>query len=136
MVDSDARRVAKKTVLLVDDDASMRKVLQRRVESWGYAVVTAGDGAEALRLAQERKPDIVLLDVMMPGMDGLEVCRQLTRGPSTWHLHIPVILISAKASQISGEEVEAAGAFASVQKPYDPSDLLTRMQEALQRGTR
>ena len=131
MADSSTRRVTK-TVLVVDDDPSMRKVLQRRVEMWGYTVLSAGDGAEALRLAQERTPDLILLDVMMPGLDGLEVCRQLTRGPST--RQIPVILISAKASQISGEEVEASGAFASLQKPYDPSDLLARMQEAMQRG--
>ena len=133
MADSSRRRVTK-TVLVVDDDPSMRKVLQRRVETWGYAVLSAGGGAEALRLAQERQPDLILLDVMMPGLDGLEVCRQLARAPST--RHIPVILISAKASQISGEEVEASGAFAALQKPYDPSDLLTRMQEALQRGIR
>ena len=133
MAGSEARRVAQ-TVLLVDDDASMRKVLQRRVETWGYAVLGAGDGAEALRLAQERKPDLVLLDVMMPGLDGLEVCRQLTRGPFT--RQIPVILISAKASQISGEEIEASGAFASLQKPYDPSDLLARMKEAIRRGVK
>ena len=123
-----------KTVLLVDDDPSMRKVLQRRVESWGYAVLSAGDGAEALRVAKAQKPDVILLDVMMPGLDGLEVCRRLTRGSST--KHIPVILISAKASEISSDEVSTSGAVASLQKPYDPSDLLTRIQAVLREGVR
>ncbi|MBI4342663.1 MAG: response regulator [Candidatus Omnitrophica bacterium] len=119
-----------KTVLLVDDDEAMRKVMRRRVESWGYAALPAADGAEAIRLAASQRPDLVLLDVMMPGLDGLEVCRRLTQDPAT--RHIPVILISAKASQISGEQVAAAGAFASLQKPYDPSDLRRRMQDALE----
>ena len=117
------------TVLVVDDDDSMRKILQRRVESWGYTVLTAGDGAEALRLAQAHGPHAVLLDVMMPGMDGLEVCRRLTQDPAS--RRIPVFLLSAKASQISGEQVRDAGAFAALQKPYDPSDLLARLQEAI-----
>lgn len=118
-----------KTVLVVDDDPAMRKMMRRRVESWGYAVVTAADGAEAIRTAAGQPCALILLDIMMPGLDGLEVCRQLTQGPAT--RHIPVILISAKASQISGEQVAAAGAFASLQKPYDPSDLRQRMQAAL-----
>lgn len=117
------------TVLVVDDNEAMRKILQRRVESWGYAVLTAPDGLEAIRIAQARLPQAVLLDVMMPGLDGLEVCRRLTRDPAT--RRIPVILISAKASQISGEQVQEAGAFAALQKPYDPSDLLARLQEAI-----
>ena len=118
-----------KTVLIVDDDESMRKIVSRRVESWGYAVVTAADGVETIRRVGSDHPDVVLLDIMMPGMDGLEVCRRLTRDPSS--RKIPVILVSAKASQVSGEEVTAAGAFALLQKPYDPSDLQRRIEEAL-----
>lgn len=118
-----------KTVLIVDDDESMRKIVSRRVASWGYNVLTAADGAEAIRLVGSQHPDLVLLDIMMPGLDGLEVCRRLTHDPSS--RGIPVILISAKASQVSGEQVAASGACASLQKPYDPSDLQRRMEEAL-----
>ena len=119
-----------KTVLIVDDDESIRKILSRRVASWGYAVATAADGAEAIRLASGTpRPAVVLLDIMMPGLDGLEVCRRLTQGAAT--RNIPVILISAKASQISGEQVASAGAFASLQKPYDPADLERRIAEAI-----
>ena len=119
-----------KTVLIVDDDESMRKIMSRRIAQWGYSVATAADGAEAIqRAGAQPPPDIVLLDIMMPGLDGLEVCRRLTQGAST--RNIPVILISAKASQVSGEQVAAAGAFASLQKPYDPSDLQRRIAEAI-----
>ena len=118
-----------KTVLIVDDDESMRKIVSRRVESWGYAVIVAADGAEAIQRVGSDRPDLVLLDVMMPGLDGLEVCRRLTHDPAS--RRIPVILISAKATQISDAQVEASGAFASLQKPYDPSDLQRRIAEAL-----
>ena len=117
------------TILVVDDEAPIVDLVRFTLEDAEVRVVEASDGAEALVLARRIKPDLVLLDVHMPRLDGLEVCRQLTQGPAT--RHIPVILISAKASQISGEQVAAAGAFASLQKPYDPSDLRQRMQAAL-----
>jgi CheY-like chemotaxis protein len=118
-----------KAILLADDDEAMLKVLERRLTSWGYRVCFARDGEETLRVAKAERPLLILLDVMMPRMDGLEACRRLTRDPAT--SGIPVILLSAKASQISGEEVREAGALTAVQKPYEPEELLRLIRESL-----
>ena len=119
-----------KTVLLVDDEEAMRKVMGRRVESWGYRVLTAPDGHEALRLAKAHHPDCIALDVMMPGIDGMETCRQLKEASET--RQIPVILVSAKAKQIAPDQVHTAGAFALLSKPYEPADLRQVIQQALE----
>ena len=118
-----------KTVLVADDEEGMRRVLERRILSWGYAVVTAADGLEVLRVAKERRPDLILLDVMMPNLNGLEACRQLKADNET--RQIPIILVTAKAGQLSGEQIEAAGVFASVPKPYDVAELLALIQKVL-----
>jgi len=118
-----------KFVLLADDDEAVLKVLERRLASWGYRVLFARDGEETLRVAKAERPVLVLLDIMMPKMDGLEACRRLTRDPAT--SGIPVILLSAKASQISGEEVREAGALTAVQKPYEPEELLQLIRTSI-----
>ena len=118
-----------KTVLVADDEEGMRKVLERRLLSWGYTVVTANDGLEVLRAAKERRPDLILLDVMMPNLDGLEACRQLKMAEET--RHIPVILVTAKAAQLSGDQLRDAGVVASVPKPYDAADLLALIQKVI-----
>ena len=120
-----------KLVLFADDDEGMRKLLERRLASWGYQVLLASDGVDVIRLAKDRLPSLILLDVMMPGLDGLEVCRILTREKDT--RHIPVILLSAKATQISGEELRAAGALTAVQKPYQPEELLRLIEQTIPR---
>ncbi len=116
-------------VLLVDDEQSMLKVLERRLKSWGYRVLLADHGLEALRLAKQHHPDLMLLDVMMPQMDGLEVCRRLramkeTRG-------IPVILVTVKATQLSPEEIRGSGALKVVGKPYESEELEEAVKAAL-----
>ena len=116
-------------VLLVDDEQSMLKVLERRLESWGYRVLLADHGLAALRLAQERRPDLILLDVMMPEMDGLEVCRRLRAMKET--RRIPVILVTVKATQLSAEEIRGSGAFKVIGKPYEPEELEEAVRAAL-----
>lgn len=111
-----------KTVLVADDEDSMRKILEKRLAASGYAVLTAQDGAIALQLAKERKPDVILLDVMMPGIEGLEACRRLKAAPET--AKIPVVIVSAKESKGFRQEVMAAGADALVQKPYEFRELV------------
>ena len=118
-----------KTILFADDEPSVRKVLGRRLGLWGYQVVIASDGTEALRIAEARPPDLVLLDVMMPGLDGMEVCRRLKAMPQT--ARIPVILITAKDIQILEPELHAIGAFAFLAKPYSATMLLRTIQRAL-----
>jgi CheY-like chemotaxis protein len=116
-------------VLLVDDEQSMLKVLERRLASWGYRVLLADNGLEALRLAKEQRPDLILLDVMMPGMDGLDVCRRLHAMKET--KRIPVILVTVKATQLSPVEREASGAFRIIGKPYESEELEEAVRAAL-----
>ena len=120
---------ARKTVLLVDDEHSMLKVLERRLASWGFEAILADNGQDALRLAKERRPDLILLDVMMPGQDGLEVCRQLKAVPAT--ARIPIILVTVKATQLAPDEIKASRARCVIGKPYEPKALEEAVRAAL-----
>ena len=121
-----------KTILVADDEASMRKIIERRLLSWGYRVVVAVNGTEAVRLAKERRPDLILLDVMMPGLNGLEVCRQMKQDAAT--APIPIVIVTAKESRTIRDEAAAAGANGFIQKPYEFSELLRHIQTALGEG--
>ncbi len=114
------------TVLVVDDDPVIQGLLRVNFEMEGYEVIVAGDGVEGLERARSERPDVVILDVMMPRMDGLEVARQLKADPAT--APIPIVLLSAKAQQIDVRAGGAAGADAYVTKPFDPLDLLRRVE--------
>ena len=118
-----------KTVLLVDDEQSMLKVLERRLLSWGHRTLSADNGLEALRLAKDQRPDLILLDIMMPEMDGLEVCRRLKASKDT--ARIPIILVTVKATQLSAQERQAARAFRIIGKPYEPAELEEAVREVL-----
>jgi DNA-binding response OmpR family regulator len=117
------------TVLVVDDDPVIVKLLQVNFEMEEYRVLTAGDGAAGLAVAVAERPDVVVLDVMMPGMDGLEVARRLRAGEDT--CRIPVLLLSAKAQ---GSDI-AAGlevADAYMTKPFEPLELLDRVMDLVE----
>jgi len=120
-------------ILLADDEASMRMVMERRLQSWGYAVVTAQDGRQAVELAQTHPPDLILLDVMMPQLDGLSACRILKAAEAT--RHIPIVIITAKDSKDLPQETKAAGADGFLQKPYDFAELRAMLKQ-LAGGTR
>ena len=119
------------TVLVVDDDPVIQKLLQVNFEMEGYSVITAGDGEEGLAKAQAEHPDAVVLDVMMPKMDGLEVARRLKADPDTQG--IPIILLSAKAQQADIQAGTATGAEEYLTKPFDPLELLQRVGELIAR---
>ncbi len=114
------------TVLVVDDDPVIQGLLRVNFEMEGYDVIIASDGVEGLELARSEQPDIVILDVMMPRMDGLEVARALKGDPST--SPIPIMLLSAKAQEADLRAGGATGADAYVTKPFDPLDLLRRVE--------
>jgi DNA-binding response OmpR family regulator len=118
-------------VLVVDDDPVIQKLLKVNFEMEGYEVLSAADGAEGLDQATSGSPDVIILDVMMPKMNGLEVLAALKAEDST--KDIPVILLSAKAQAGDVQAGLDRGANAYVTKPFDPLDLLDRVGTLVKR---
>lgn len=116
-------------VLVVDDDPQVLKLLRLNFEMEGYDVVSATNGEEALSLVRGDTPDVVVCDVMMPGIDGLEVVRRLRADPAT--VTLPLIVVSAKAQRGDVSEGLRLGADAYVTKPFDPSELLELVADLL-----
>ncbi|HEX2909702.1 MAG TPA: response regulator [Chloroflexia bacterium] len=116
-------------VLVADDEKDIRRLVVFTLERSGFQVVEATDGQEALKLAQEEKPDLILLDVMMPFISGYEVCRQLRTVPEL--KETPVIFLSAKAQSYEiGEGLEAGGTDYLV-KPFIPRELAAKVKQVL-----
>src|SRR2546429_6144659 len=116
-------------VLIADDNEANRDILARRLEAHGYNLVMAADGEEALACAREKLPDLILLDIMMPKMDGLEVCRQLKADKSL--PFIPIILVTARADTkdiVAGLDI---GADEYLTKPVDQAALMARVRSVL-----
>jgi two-component system, OmpR family, response regulator ResD len=114
-------------ILIVDDEPSIRDVVRLYLQREGFAVDVAADGATALDLANSRRPDLVILDLMLPGLDGLEVYRRLR------NLGVPVIMLTAKGAEndrIAGLEM---GADDYVVKPFSPRELVARVKNVLRR---
>lgn len=116
-------------VLIVDDDELIRAVVRTTLEDEGVEILEAENGAEALRVAREQSPDLVLLDIMMPGIDGYEVCRALRREPRT--RNTVVVMLTAKDSSESRDRGIAAGADAYMTKPFSPLELIRTIRESL-----
>ncbi|MBK5295598.1 MAG: response regulator, partial [Vicinamibacteria bacterium] len=112
------------TVLVVDDIAGNARLLESLLAPDGHAVRTAGDGAEALRLVRAEPPDLVLMDVMMPHVDGLEACQAIKQDPST--RLIPVVLITSLDDTVSRIRGIDAGADDFVSKPFNAPELRAR----------
>jgi len=118
----------KASVLVVDDDPNIVSFLRRGLIYEGYDVITAADGAEALTRAREREPDLVILDVMMPGIDGLEVSKRLREAGS-----VPILMLTAKGTvrdRVAGLD---SGADDYLVKPFDFDELLARVRALLRR---
>lgn len=111
-----------KRILIADDDPVILRLLQVNLELEGYDVVTANNGQEAVDAAGAEKPDLVILDIMMPRLDGYQACEQLKSDDAT--RHIPVIFLSAKAQQGDIERGKSYGVAEYLTKPFDPSELL------------
>jgi DNA-binding response OmpR family regulator len=117
-------------VLVVDDDINVRDVLRRYLENAGYRVVLADTGEDALRLAGTVEPDLVVLDLMLPGIDGFEVCRALRRrGP------VPVVMLTARGEEDDRIAGFQWGADDYVAKPFSPRELVLRVASVLRRAT-
>ena len=125
------------TILIVEDEQDIRELLAYNLEKEGYATVQAADGKEGLDLARSRKPDLILLDLMLPKMDGLAVCRELERDSGT--VRIPIIMLTAKAEGEDLLKSTRIGVDDYIMKPFNPEVLkakaenLIRMREQLKR---
>lgn len=116
-------------VLIVDDDAGQTEVLAYRLKKQGYRTKTENSGESGLKSAQTDRPDLIVLDIHMPDMSGLEVCQQLNDEIST--CSIPVIIVSGSDEGDVVRQARTAGSRYFVRKPYDPNVLLTLIQSAL-----
>ena len=118
-----------KKILIVDDRPEVVELVRVILEGEDYEIVDASNGKEALKKARLEKPDLVLLDVVMPKMDGFEVCRKLKKDPQT--KEIPIIMLTAKAQEVNQEKGREVGARDYLTKPFSPSALLTKIEEIL-----
>ncbi|HEY8314121.1 MAG TPA: response regulator [Candidatus Baltobacteraceae bacterium] len=122
---------AGKQILVVDDDRNLRKIITTNLEIAGYDVLSAANGTEALAALDRAQPDLVLLDIMMPVMDGYETARQIRRHPV--NAHVPIIMLTAKSEvddKITGFD---AGADDYMTKPFGPQELLARVRAKIRR---
>jgi DNA-binding response OmpR family regulator len=122
----------KAKILLVDDEKDAIELIQYNLEEAGYQVISAADGLEALRMARGSAPDLIVLDLMLPELDGLEVCKILRRDPAT--AGIPTIMLTAKASEVDRVLGLEIGADDYITKPFSPRELVLRVKKLLQRG--
>ena len=114
-------------VLVVDDEPNIREVVGLYLRRDGHAVVSAGDGDEALRLYQQTQPDLVVLDLMLPGLSGLEVCRRLQA-----NRRVPLIMLTAKGEEEDRIVGLGVGADDYMVKPFSPRELAARVEAVLQ----
>jgi DNA-binding response OmpR family regulator len=123
--------VDRKRILVVDDEIYIVHILEFSLTMEGYNILTAFDGEEALRVIEQERPDLVVLDIMMPKLDGYEVCRRLRKEERFSGL--PVILLSAKGRSIDREVGLQAGADDYITKPFSPRKLIEKIRELLER---
>lgn len=118
-----------KKVLIVDDEEFVRQLIQIKLKFCGIETVEAGNGVEAIEKAVSERPDLILLDVMMPKMNGFEACQRLKANPET--SHIPIIMLTARGDPSAKERGENAGALEYLTKPFSPQKLAERVLEIL-----
>ena len=118
-----------KKVLIADDHPEAVELVRVTLEDEDYEIVNTSNGKETLKKARAEKPDIVLLDVVMPKMDGFEVCRQLRKDPQT--KEILIVMLTAKGQEVDKERGRKVGADDYITKPFSPSALLIKIEEIL-----
>ena len=120
----------KKKILIVDDERDIVKVLMIRLQSGGYEVIAAFDGAQGVFMAHKEKPDLIILDIRMPAGDGFSVAERLKRSSHTWT--IPVIFLTGSPEKDAEGRAMDLGARFYIKKPYDPEELLDAVKRALE----
>ncbi|MET3698683.1 DNA-binding response OmpR family regulator [Bacillus oleivorans] len=120
--------MSREKVMLVEDDRDIREILQLYLQKEGYTIIHAEDGITALRLLKEQKPDIIILDVVLPGMDGFEVCRLLRQKTS-----VPILFLSSKEDEIDKILGHKIGGDDYITKPFSPALVTVKIQAHLRR---
>jgi twitching motility two-component system response regulator PilH len=118
-------------VLIADDSPTDQHILSRALEKHGFQTLVAKDGEEALRLARERVPDVILMDIVMPGINGYQATRQLAQDPST--ASIPIVIVSTKTQEADRIWGLRQGAVSYLNKPVSDADLVAAVRDALAR---
>lgn len=125
-----AGKTAKKRILVIEDEPHIAKLVAFILQSNGYEVIQAFVGAEGIGMVKSEKPDLVVLDVMMPGMDGFEVAKMLTSDNTT--KHIPILMLSSKAQFEDKMKGIDSGAMDYLTKPFEREELLDKVKECLE----
>ena len=121
-------------ILVVDDDTRLTELLKLVFECQGFGVTIANNGRQTLEILESELPEAILLDLMMPGMSGLEVCENIRANPRT--ANIPIIVLTAKSNPESKRELLAAGATQYLVKPVRPTELIKHIHAAVSMPTR
>ncbi len=119
----------KKRILIIEDEIEMVKLLRMRLEANGYDVLVAGDGQEGLDMAKREKPDLIILDLMLPKMDGFKVCGLIKS--DTKYSHVPIIILSARGHESDVATCKELGAEVYITKPFEPRELLAKINSLL-----
>lgn len=125
-------RGPRQKVLIIEDEADIRELIKFNLEQEGFAVEEAGSGAEGLERIKRRQPDLLLLDLMLPGMPGLEICRTLRGNSETTNL--PILIVTAKGTEVDKVLGLEMGADDYVVKPFSPRELIARVKAVLRRA--
>jgi len=118
-------------ILVVDDELDIVTALSIRLKALGYEVISATDGMAALEVARKQNPDLILLDIMLPKLDGFRVCRMLKFDEK--YRHIPIVMITAKVTDADKKMGEEVGADVYFVKPFDPEELIGKVKQLLEK---
>ena len=121
----------KEKILIVDDEADILTLLEYNLEKAGFKVISANDGPDAVEITKREKPDLIILDIMLPSMEGTEVCKILKSGDAT--RHIPIIMLTAKGEEVDRVVGFELGADDYITKPFSPRELILRVKAVLKR---
>jgi CheY-like chemotaxis protein len=126
---SEEEKMESKTILVADDESHILHVVSLKLRNAGFRVVTARDGQEALDMARQEKPDLLITDYHMPQLSGLELCQKLKQDPQT--STIPAIMLTARGYHLEPADTQRSGIFRMLSKPFSPRHLLTTVNEVL-----
>jgi len=124
--------MAEKKILIVDDEPDMLMLVSIRLKKFGYDVIMAVNGKEALDIMRDEKPDLVLLDLVLPVMNGADVCKETKNDEKL--KHIPIILFTANSDIMTAEKAKSLGADSYIMKPFAPGELKRKVEEILAQG--